>query len=122
MKRTVFAILLLAGLGMLAMAAIEPEKFLEPEDRRLRKAPEIKTYFTDYENGTIVNFDHKTHAEGYGLECIACHHVEACSDCHRKEIRDMQVEEAKVALHKNCLGCHREVESGPRKCDECHHK
>ncbi len=122
MKHLVIASLLIAALAALVWSAIDPEQVLEPEDRRLRKAPDVKTYFTDYNNGTLVNFNHKEHAEGYGLECIACHHVEACSDCHHKEVKDVQIEEAKVALHKNCINCHRELESGPRKCEECHHK
>ncbi|MCX6640741.1 MAG: cytochrome c3 family protein [bacterium] len=122
MKRLIFAIALLAGLVYFGYAAVEPSKVLDPEDRRLRKAPESKTYFTDYNNGTIVVFNHKEHAQGYGLECIYCHHVEACSDCHRKEVKDVQVEESKVAFHETCLGCHREVELGPRECDGCHHK
>ena len=122
MKRIILVALLLSPLLYLAVSAIEPSKVLEPEDRRLRKAPDTKSYLTEYNGGTVVTFTHKTHAEGYGLDCIYCHHVEACGDCHRKEVKDIQVEESKVALHKNCLGCHREIESGPRQCDECHHK
>ena len=60
------------------------------------------------------------HAEGYGLECIECHHVESCSHCHSKNIQQIEVEESKVALHKNCLNCHRGMEVGPLQCDECH--
>ena len=122
MKKILLALLAIAALAALVWSAIEPNQVLDPEDRRLRKAPDVKTYFTDYNNGTIVNFNHKDHAQGYGLECIYCHHVEACGDCHQKEVKDLQVEESKVALHKNCLGCHQEVDAGPRKCDECHHK
>ncbi|RJP73783.1 MAG: hypothetical protein C4524_13945 [Candidatus Zixiibacteriota bacterium] len=122
MKKLILVLVLLAGLGALAVLAVEPNQVLQPEDRRLRKAPEVKTYMTQYKDGTLVNFNHKDHAEGYGLECIQCHHVEACSDCHREKVVDIQVEESKVALHENCIGCHQEIESGPRKCDECHHK
>jgi hypothetical protein len=122
MKRLILAAVMLIGLVIIGYAAVEPNKVLEPEDRRLRKAPDSKTYFTEYNNGTIVTFNHKEHAQGYGLECIYCHHVEACSDCHTKQVKELQVEEAKVVMHKNCLGCHREVEMGPRQCDECHHK
>lgn len=122
MKRLILALILISSLIYLYVAAIEPQKVLDPEDRRLRKAPETKTYFTEYNKGTIVVFNHEEHAKGYGLECIYCHHVEACGDCHRKEVADLQVEESKVALHENCLGCHREVEAGPRECDECHHR
>ncbi|PIR17729.1 MAG: hypothetical protein COV46_02815 [Deltaproteobacteria bacterium CG11_big_fil_rev_8_21_14_0_20_49_13] len=75
-----------------------------------------------YKNYTVVSFDHKTHSESYGLKCIECHHVEKCGHCHGTDTASMMVEEAKIALHETCMGCHRMIESGPRKCDDCHKK
>ena len=45
----------------------------------------------DNKGGKIV-FEHKAHAEGYGLECSSCHHAEnldkgisPCGECHNAE-------------------------------------
>ncbi len=97
----------------------------------------------------IVEFDHKTHAEEYGLSCGKCHHdknhkplndisyedpVKSCFECHDKKGRpkreqSMSEEEWKKeqikyyygAIHENCTGCHKETE-GPVSCTECHTK
>lgn len=75
-----------------------------------------------------VLFDHKEHVEGYGLECIDCHHEfdedeqekpQACIDCHQgEEIGDAF--ERSEAFHQQCVECHNDVGSGPVQCSECH--
>jgi class III cytochrome C family protein len=89
-------------------------------DAKIKEAPEIHVYQTSYNEGTQIVFNHEMHADGYGLECIECHHVESCSHCHQKEIIQVEIEESKVALHKNCLNCHQGMDVGPQECDECH--
>ncbi len=95
---------------------------LSIEDRGKVNAPAVVIYKTKYNKATEVTFDHKIHAESYGLKCIECHHVEKCAHCHGSDTASMMVEEAKIALHETCMGCHRMIESGPRKCDDCHKK
>ncbi|MCE5273312.1 cytochrome c family protein [bacterium] len=89
-------------------------------EAKIKQPPKVHVFQTQYKGGTQIVFDHETHVQGYGLECIECHHVESCDHCHSKEINMVEVEELKVALHKNCLNCHRAMEVGPRECDECH--
>jgi hypothetical protein len=89
-------------------------------EAKIKTPPKIHVFQTDYKGGTQIVFNHEQHSQGYGLECIECHHVESCSHCHQKKIIQVDLEEAKVALHKNCLNCHRGMEVGPRQCDECH--
>lgn len=93
---------------------------LSMEDRKNVEPPNIITYKTKYHKSTDVHFDHKTHAESFGLKCIECHHVEKCAHCHGNDTSLMMVEESKIALHETCMGCHRMIESGPRKCEDCH--
>lgn len=97
-------------------------KRLSIDERRNVKAPSIVVYKTKYKKDTKVSFDHKTHAESFGLKCIECHHVEKCAHCHGSDTNSMMVEESKIALHETCMGCHRMMGAGPDKCDDCHKK
>ena len=95
---------------------------LSIEDRKNVEAPTTIVYKTKYNKYTEVSFDHKIHSESYGIKCIECHHVEKCAHCHGDDTASMMVKESKIALHETCLGCHRMMESGPRKCSDCHKK
>lgn len=95
-------------------------KKLSIDDRKSVNPPDFVIYQTKYKKGTQIRFDHRVHAKDYGLKCIECHHVEKCAHCHGEETTPMMVEESKIALHETCMGCHRAIESGPRKCDDCH--
>jgi len=77
-----------------------------------------------------VNFDHKTHIEGYGVTCVTCHHTEKesfvsgstarCDACHNADA-DISFKES---MHKKCVACHiTENEAGksaPTECLSCH--
>jgi hypothetical protein len=89
-------------------------------EAKVKTPPKVHVFQTQYKGGTQIVFNHEAHSKDMGLECIECHHVESCDHCHSKEIQQVEVEELKVALHKNCLNCHRTMEVGPRQCDECH--
>ncbi len=89
-------------------------------EAKSKQPPELHVFQTQYNEGTQVVFNHREHTDGYGLECIECHHVESCSHCHQKEIIQVELVESKVALHKNCLNCHMGMDVGPQECDECH--
>lgn len=78
--------------------------------------------------GGKVVFEHKTHAETYGLECDACHHTGdyvPCSDCHNAQSAEDGIPNAMEAFHQNCMGCHEETGAGPYgkdQCNQCHLK
>jgi hypothetical protein len=93
-----------------------------------------------------VLFSHKTHAAegGYGIACSDCHHhpkdnednktckachvlpadgslPAVCLDCHAAdEVKADSVMEKTDAIHKQCIGCHKEKDAGPKECGECH--
>ena len=81
-----------------------------------------------------VEFSHGYHAEITG-DCISCHHhseegsTPACGECHEPitvyQYYGAQRETSiglKGAYHRQCLGCHQEMESGPVGCTDCHEK
>lgn len=85
---------------------------------------------------TPVKFTHLIHVEDYGVECDECHHdykdgenvweegdpVKKCVVCHNPKKKQGNVHRLVFAYHFNCKKCHRENESGPRECAECHTK
>ena len=79
----------------------------------------------DKKGGKIV-YEHKVHAEGYGLECSTCHHYEnlengvtACGECHNALTAEYDLPDRMEAFHLRCMGCHEEVGSGPYEQDQC---
>ena len=99
-----------------------------------------------------VDFNHKKHAEEYDAKCEDCHHVykdgknvfkegdkvQKCMECHneatikgeKKLPKDKQALNLKLAYHKNCQGCHRDLKKKdkakygkiPTTCIKCHTK
>jgi hypothetical protein len=77
-----------------------------------------------------VLFDHKTHfsESGYGLSCQDCHHTleagdtaaQSCQECHEPEGGDASMPKRSDAFHQQCIGCHQQIEAGPRECSGCH--
>lgn len=93
-----------------------------------------------------VTFNHLGHASDQQIACNRCHHTlnegdtaveEHCSDCHAEQgfVRgseaggvdeETMLEHYLNALHRQCIGCHRElkIEDRQRKvplgCTECH--
>ncbi len=81
-----------------------------------------------------VQFSHLYHSEIVG-ECSFCHHhsrknvTPPCKDCH--EITTVYKYKGKEritgiglkgAYHLQCINCHKEGESGPVGCTDCHAK
>jgi hypothetical protein len=67
-----------------------------------------------------VTFTHKQHT---GLtSCQECHHpgldTPKCSSCHTKESEVNPMN----AFHKNCIDCHKDKQTGPTACADCHKK
>jgi len=86
---------------------------------------------------SAVEFPHAMHFEK--LECVTCHHTQEtlsketadqakpCSECHVKPEEAStpicsQMSPKKNPFHIKCMGCHKEQEKGPTKCDACHPK
>jgi len=81
-----------------------------------------------------VEFSHSYHAEMAG-DCASCHHhsakgvTPACGECHepitvyyyKGSERETGIG-LKGAYHHQCLGCHKEMESGPVGCTDCHER
>lgn len=76
-----------------------------------------------------VTFDHATHAAEYADDCTTCHHTspegegQACGKCHPRH-RNRRGDDTIVrivAMHRQCKGCHQEMEAGPtEQCEDCH--
>jgi hypothetical protein len=73
-----------------------------------------------------VVFSHGPHAEIAG-DCESCHHFSdgtpaTCVSCHeeRPGVPSAEQPALKVAYHERCVGCHKEVGSGPVGCEDCH--
>jgi hypothetical protein len=79
-----------------------------------------------------VLFSHKMHAsyeEGYGFDCIECHHLWeedlgekplACGECHLADNEEEYMPGRSDAFHLQCQGCHEDFGSGPVQCSDCH--
>ena len=99
---------------------------------------------------SAVKFAHEKHSKDYKVPCTECHHVykdgknvwkegmevKKCESCHNEptvkgEKRlppDLQKKNLKLAFHKNCVGCHKELKKknpktkAPKTCIKCHPK
>jgi hypothetical protein len=107
MKRTVAIVMAVAFLLALAGAA-----YAVADTIQLSKGGKAK----------VVNFTHKAH-QGYAPDCKKCHHTgenNKCSTCHTGDGSKGGGKNAKEALHKNCIGCHKDGGKGPTTCSGCH--
>ena len=87
-----------------------------------------------------VTFPHAAHVE-WVESCDTCHHtfegltaesaadadVQGCVACHldpeqadTPSMRSMSLREN--PFHAGCIDCHKEQESGPTRCEQCHSK
>ncbi|MFH0881423.1 MAG: cytochrome c3 family protein [bacterium] len=117
LKRLLFAV---AAVVLLAGTAWVQDKkpdnpFVYDWEHRHAPIPRKHVFQTQYLGGTQIVFDHELHTKDLGLECIECHHVEGCQHCHGKQVRTVDVQESKVALHTNCFVCHAD-----KACIDCH--
>ncbi len=98
----------------------------------------------------IVQFTHGKHLtakpDGHGIACGECHHdkdhkplnnlkpgdkVQKCTECHNKPGKaspktfkkptKKDLEKYYVAIHANCINCHK-ANGGPTGCKDCHPK
>ena len=83
----------------------------------------------DYLTGIYdpVHFDHTLHATMPDTACTRCHHhssqppYPACKQCHAASGSDAEtgVVNLRGAFHRQCLGCHRELNTSS-SCETCH--
>lgn len=114
-RRIILVIILALVTGFGFGVAVQELPFVYDWENRQSPIPEKHVFQTKYLGGTQIVFDHRFHAEDVELECIECHHVEGCTHCHREEVTVVDVQESKVALHKNCFHCHEDM-----ACIDCH--
>ncbi|MCQ2444385.1 MAG: cytochrome c family protein [Mailhella sp.] len=67
--------------------------------------------------GGRVVFDHKTHAESYGLQCITCHHDAAAHDKAGRNCRDCHG----ASMDAGFVRSHQTAFAGASECAACHH-
>ena len=76
-----------------------------------------------------VSFAHEMHTL-LAEDCAVCHHHSAagqtpsCSTCHGAPFDpdNLNMPGLKGAYHLQCMDCHKEMETGPTGCTECHAK
>ena len=73
-------------------------------------------------------FSHANHVE-YDEDCEVCHHHSSevekfppCRECHGIAFKSLDKPGLKGAYHRQCMNCHRQMDSGPLGCQECHKK
>jgi Class III cytochrome C family len=133
--------LLLMAMALLlygAVAIAEGETADSPPDLTEMGLEEISVKGMENLYGP-VEFTHKGHLD-YAGSCTECHHhspageYPACSDCHAatKVLKPAEGQSGvkstdkmlglKAAYHQQCMNCHKEMESGPMGCTDCHSK
>ncbi len=77
-------------------------------ENRVQPIPSVHVFQAQHLLGTQIDSDHMAHVEDVGLECTTCHHVEGCGHCYRGEVPTVDIAEAEVAIHRNCLSYHQD--------------
>ena len=127
--------------------SIEDTKMVPKTGDATKEMIIVSSLFKTHTKGE-VRFTHERHAKDYNIACDECHHVykdgknvwqqgmpvEKCQDCHdeatvkgeKKLAPDVQKRNLKLAFHKNCVTCHRNVKkenpetTAPTTCTTCH--
>ncbi len=97
--------------------------------KKTGKGPEVSILSTLEKRYEPVTFSHDMHTL-VADECGTCHHhsdpgeTPACGECHGDPFdpQNLNMLGLKGAYHLQCMGCHREMDSGPVGCTECHAK
>jgi cytochrome c553 len=149
MKKTLWVVVVVVGMAVVFASAALYAGTKAPDVIKM----ENKAY-AKHEKG-IVEFSHKKHVAEYKSTCGDCHHdkdgkplaslkdgdnVQGCIECHKKpgekpkgkdapKLTDKETLEYHAeAMHKNCQGCHKEMnkknnnQNAPTTCVKCHPK
>jgi hypothetical protein len=100
-----------------------------PRKKKAGKGPEVSILNALENRYEPVTFSHDMHAL-MADDCATCHHHSdpgqtlACGECHGAPFdpKNLNMPGLKGAYHLQCMGCHREMDSGPVGCTECHAK
>ena len=76
-----------------------------------------------------IEFAHEMHTL-ITESCQTCHHnseegeTPSCQECHiiSSKSKDLDILSLKDAYHRQCIGCHKELDAGPTNCTQCHFK
>lgn len=117
-KATIYLVLALAA--SLVVGSYAADEKAGPETVTLKSLAKV------YEPVTFSHDMHSLVAE----DCAVCHHrspagqTPACGKCHRAsaDSKKSGMPGLKDAYHGQCIGCHKEMDMGPRGCTECHAK
>lgn len=101
--------------------SVEAEEQEAPEEIELSKLSDIYG---------PVDFTHEDHVDLADEGCTQCHHHQTpgafkpCGACHRRVLfgdpDKLNMPGLSGAYHRQCVGCHVEMGSGPVGCTECH--
>ena len=106
------AAIILLIIGIVCYAAF-PEK--QPEEP-------IRIMFQSTAGKVLFTHDVHTSEDGYGLECVDCHHYweedegekpVSCGECHMTESEEVDFPKKSDAFHQQCMGCHEDSGGGP---------
>lgn len=100
-----------------------------PTKKKAGKGPEVLILGALEKRYEPVTFSHDTHTLTAD-DCGTCHHhsqpgqTPACKECHGAPFdpKNLNMPGLKGAYHLQCMGCHQEMDSGPKGCTECHSK
>jgi hypothetical protein len=126
-RKTIIGSLLVLciGLGIASYAGGEKKT----EASSTENVPEIFTLGRLAKIYEPVAFSHEAHTL-MAEDCATCHHhseagqTPSCNECHGASSgsKESDIPELKDAYHRQCMGCHREMDMGPTGCAECHTK
>lgn len=105
----------------------EPVKTAEAGPVDAEKGPETCIIARVSNKYVPVKFPHLQHAKMIP-DCTSCHHhgpekqEPGCYTCHGEPMDFMKLTKPRLisAYHRMCMGCHRNMGSGPVACTKCH--
>jgi hypothetical protein len=119
------------GTGPTGCAECHTKKVVQeaPMKKQAEKGPELSILNALEKIYEPVTFSHGMHTL-VADDCATCHHHSepgvtlACKECHGVPFdpKNLDMPGLKGAYHLQCMGCHREIGSGPLGCTECHAK
>lgn len=97
-------------------------------EEEVQQGPDMAILYHLVKRYEPVVFSHSNHVE-YEENCEVCHHHSSdverfppCRECHGLPSDHLRKPGLLGAYHRQCMNCHRELESGPLGCEECHAK
>lgn len=127
--RIIPAVVLALGFGSLAYSCISTKAVAPPAP------PKVEVPLVN--SGVLVEmygpsaFDHGLHQRVVEGGCTLCHHYSSgkysfpsCKTCHGAPFDPENLNKPGLAraFHLRCISCHRESQTGPTDCAQCHNK